>query len=194
MAIIFLLIKWKHSPEKAGLGLLPKQMFGKRILQVVNGFKFLRDFPSILSVCKINCCQCWETVYWSVCLFCICSIWGYKTKSCGDNLYSFQYWAPSGCLSSYIGLNKAWYWMLIGKLLFLKVNAQWLYFVFKNSGWNSQKRKNCQVQIVVFHYWVFLVALRCDLSDFSITSFQGNWYQVHCPDGGNKLKAVVHTF
>lgn len=160
MAIIFLLIKWKHSPEKAGLGLLLKQMFGKRILQVVHGFKFLRDFPSISSVRKINCCQCCETVYWSVCFFCICSIWGYQKKSCGNNLHSFVlslYWAPFGCLSSYTGLNKAWYWMLIGKLLFLKVDAQWFYFVFKNSGWNSQKRKKCKVQIDVFHYWGFFL-------------------------------------
>lgn len=65
----FVHIKLKNSPEKVGLGLLLKQMFGKKILQVVHVFKFLRDFPSILSACKINYCQCSETVYWSVCLF-----------------------------------------------------------------------------------------------------------------------------
>lgn len=130
MAIAFVLIKLKHSPEKAGLGLLLKQMFGKRILQVVHGSKFLRDFPSILSVRKINYCQCSETVYWSVCCFCICSIWGCLLQCCGNSLYSFPYWANIGCLSSYTGLNKAWYWMLMGKLLFLKVDAQrWTLFL-----------------------------------------------------------------
>lgn len=73
--------------------------------------------------------------------------------------------------------------MLNDYTLFLKIRAE-----------IHKREKNCKVQIVVFHYWVFLVALRCDLSDFSITSFQGNWYQVHCPDEGNKLKAVVPTF
>lgn len=62
MAITFVLTKLKRSPEKACLSQLLQQMFGKRFLYVVHGFKFLRDFPSILSVCKINYCQCSETI------------------------------------------------------------------------------------------------------------------------------------
>lgn len=47
-----------------------------------------------------------------------------------------------------------------------------------------KREKNAKSRLMFSTTKYFFVALRLDLSDFSVTSFQGNWYQVHCPDQG----------
>lgn len=73
--------------------------------------------------------------------------------------------------------------MLTGKLPCLKVDAQRLRFVFKDLGRNSQKRRNATSRLMFFTTVLNLdfAALRRELTDFSMASFHGRWYQVHCP-------------
>lgn len=73
--------------------------------------------------------------------------------------------------------------MLNDFTLFLKIRAE-----------IHKREKSAKSRLMFSTTGVFFVALRRDLRDFSVTSFQGNWYQVHCADRGNKLKAEVTTF
>lgn len=72
--------------------------------------------------------------------------------------------------------------MLMGKLLFLKADAQ-RYTLFLKTWVGIHKRgKFVNPKLMFSTIGYFFIALRRDLSDFSLTSFQGNWYRVHRPD------------